>query len=174
MIRSESRDARFARFVRQHRARAVRTAWRLTGEDLATAEEVTQEALLRAHSALARFRDDASLSTWFYRILVRQAANHRRWRGVRQRWAALWGEGSEAGRRDVLGDPPLRDQIAAAMNQLSPAQREAFTLVRLEGFTIVETAHIMGKAPGTIKSHLHRAHESLRHELAPLRQQESP
>ena len=152
----------------------MRTAWGQTGEDLATAEEVTQEALLRAHSALARFRDDASLSTWFYRILVRQAHNHRRWRGVRQRWAALWGQASEIGCRDALGDPPLRDRIAAAMNQLSPAQREVFILVRLEGFTIAETAHFTGKAPGTIKSHLHRALESLRRDLAPLRHGESP
>ncbi len=178
---SSSRDARFARLVDAQRDRAVRVAWRLTGEDLATAEEVAQDALLRAYSGLSRFRDDAALETWFYRILVRQAANRRRWRGLRLRWGALWGAPDDGSGGDPLqqapeegsadGDPALRARIAEAMELLSPGQRTVFTLVHLEGFTISEAAGMAGMAPGTAKSHLHRALAKLRAALAPQREE---
>ena len=80
----DDRQARFEAFVDAWRERAVRTAWRLTGEDLSVAEEVAQDAFLRAQRGLSGFRDDAAMGTWFFRILVRQAANHRRWRGLRR------------------------------------------------------------------------------------------
>jgi len=176
-----SRDQRFAQLVDDHRERAVRIAWRLTGEDRATAEEVAQDAFLRAYTGLGRFRDEAEMSTWFYRILVRQAANRRRWRGLRQRWGDLWGAGADDGGAvedqgdpDVAGDPALRQRIGAAMEALSPGQRAIFTLVHLEGFTVREAAAIAGVALGTAKSHLHRALKSLRAELAPQREELAP
>lgn len=165
------REAHFALFVAGHREQAVRLAWRLTGGDQATAEEVAQEAFLRAHRALDRFRGEAALSTWFYRILVRQAANHRRWAGVRQYWSGMFREDAPDPRPAPRRDPALRDRIAAAMDGLSPQQRSVFTLVHLEGFTVEETAEIVGCATGTAKSHLHRALKALRTELAPLREE---
>ena len=80
------REARFCSFVASHRERAVRLAWRLIGGDEAAAEDVAQDAFVRAYRALPRFREEASLSTWFYRILVRQAQSYRRWRAVREIW----------------------------------------------------------------------------------------
>ena len=159
----------------------MRIAWRLTGEDHATAEEVAQDAFLRAYSGLSRFRDEAELSTWFFRILVRQAANRRRWRGLRQRWGDLWGSGGGRGEGVEVelaqgaetppGDPALRLRIAQAVDLLSPGQRAIFTLVHLEGFTVNEAASIASVAPGTAKSHLHRALRTLRAELGPQREE---
>ena len=84
----ESRDAaavaleeRFSALVASHRERALRLAWRLVGGDEAAAEDVAQEAFVSAYRALPRFRGDARLETWFYRILVNQAHRYRRWRG---------------------------------------------------------------------------------------------
>jgi RNA polymerase sigma-70 factor (ECF subfamily) len=176
-----SREERFAELVERQRERAVRVAWRLTGEDRATAEEVAQDAFLRAYSGLGRFREQAELDTWFYRILVRQAANRRRWRGLRQRWGDLWGSGDEGDAVEATtrgvepqGDPALRARIAEAMDTLSPGQRTIFTLVHLEGFTVAEAATIASIAPGTAKSHLHRALRSLREALGPLREEIAP
>jgi len=168
---TQTKDERFAEFVALHRERAVRTAWRLTGADRATAEEVAQDAFLRAHKALSRFRDEASLSTWFYRILVRQAANHRRWRGVRDRFALQQRNRVEVGRHPTQADPGLRNQIDLAMNALSQKQKSVFVLVYLEGFTVDEAAGFVGCAKGTARSHLHRALKHLRHTLAPLHQE---
>jgi RNA polymerase sigma-70 factor (ECF subfamily) len=161
-------EARFAAFVREHRDRAVRTAWRLLGPDAEAAEDVAQDAFVRAYLGLGRFRGDASLGTWFYRILVRQAASHRRWRRLRERWGGLGNPEAPDPAPEAPGDPALRARISTALDRLSRTQREAFVLIHLEGFTVNEAAGIMGKAPGTIKSHLHRALRSLRGSLADL------
>lgn len=161
-------ERRFAEFVASHRDRARRLAFRLTADE-AAADDVTQDALVRAYTGLSRFRGDAKLETWFYRILVRQAHNHRRWRGVRDAWSSLTAP-DEIGRMDPApGDPQLRSRVEQALGGLSTLQRETFVLVHLEGFTVKETAEFLGKAEGTVKSHLHRALRVLREQLADLR-----
>lgn len=165
---AEAREARFRAFVAAHRARAVSTAWRLVGGDQQAAEDVAQEAFLKAWKALPRFREDAALSTWFYRILVRSAQDHRRWRSVRERWQRLLGGQAEAQSAPPTADRGLQDRIGVALERLSAAQREVFVLVHLEGFSIQEAAAALGKAPGTLKSHLHRALVALRAELSDL------
>ena len=161
---------RFEAFLVSHRDRARRLAWRLVGGDAAAAEDVVQDAFLRAYRALPRFREEAALSTWFYRILVRQAANHRRWRRLRERMGG-WGDREAPDPQPTpVGDPGLRDRIARALDGLSRRQREVFVLVHLEGFTVRETAGLLGKPDGTVKSHLHRALKHLRRELADLRE----
>ena len=161
-------ETRFAAFVEAHRDRALRVAWRLLGGDGAAAEDVVQDAFVRAWLALGRFRGDASLATWLYRILLRQAANHRRWRRLRERWGGLGTPDAAHPEPPATGDPALRQRIARALDALSRAQRECFVMVHLEGFTIAECAEVLGKAEGTVKSHLHRALASLRRELGDL------
>jgi len=82
-----ARTRDFEAFVAAHRDRAVGLAWRLVGGDMAAAEDVAQEAFLRAHRGLDQFREEAKMSTWFYRILVNEAQRHLRWRWVRERVA---------------------------------------------------------------------------------------
>jgi RNA polymerase sigma factor (sigma-70 family) len=59
------------------------------------------------------------------------------------------------------------------MGDLSANQREAFTLVYLEGLSIPEAAKSLGRATGTVKSHLHRAIHKLRSELSDLKEAQS-
>jgi RNA polymerase sigma-70 factor (ECF subfamily) len=160
-------EERFEAFLPVHRERARRLAWRLVGGDAAAAEDVAQEAFVRAWRALPHFRGEARLETWFYRILVRQAARHRRWRAVRERFASAR-DPAEAAAPQAGGDPGLRRRIGAALSSLSARQREAFVLVHLEGFTVGEAAAVMRCREGTLKSHLHRALVALRAALADL------
>lgn len=141
-------------------------AWRLLGSDRAEAEDIAQEAFVQAWRALSGFRGEAALSTWFYRILIRQVQRHRRWSKLR---SAL-GYTPEVKTCDVRPDPGLQDRIAAALDQLSSGQREAFVLVHMEGLTVTEAAALLGKAEGTIKSHLQRALKALRQQLADLQE----
>ena len=161
-------ERRFEALVRSHRERAQRLAWRLVGGDAAAAEDVTQEAFVKAFRGLPGFRGEAALETWFYRILVRQAHSYRRWRGVRD----FWDGGSSLEPRDPFPDPTrdpgLQRRIAAALDQLTKSQREVFVLVHLEGFRVRECAELLGKPIGTVKSHLHRALAGMRRELADL------
>lgn len=161
-------DERFRAFVVSHRERAVRLAWRLVGGDAAAAEDVAQDAFVRAHQALARFREESSLATWFYRILVRQASSHRRWRAVRERFAGAV-ESDPPDPVTTEADPALRRRIARALDALTRKQREAVVLVHLDGFTVSEAAEILRTPTGTLKSHLHRALVKLREELSDLR-----
>lgn len=162
------REHRFAAFVASHRDRAVAMAWRLLGGDAAAAEDVAQEAFLRAHRSLHRFREEAALSTWFHRILVNEARRHQRWSWVRERRSEPLGEDRPDPRPGVTGDPALRERVTRAVGRLPRGQREVFVLVHLEGLSVREVAEITRRAPGTIKSHLHRALRALRRELADL------
>jgi len=169
VVAESDRDERFSAFVATHRERARRLAYRLVGGDEAAAEDVAQEAFVRAYTALDRFRGEATLPTWFYRILVRRAQNYRRWRAVREAFTGLWS--GDAADPTPAGDPGLRRRITAAVATLTRSQRVPFVLVHLEGFTVREAAAVLGKPEGTVKSHLHRALRTLRTELADLRAQ---
>jgi RNA polymerase sigma-70 factor (ECF subfamily) len=172
------RDALFSELVRSERERAVALAYHLTGGDRDAAQDVAQEAFVRAYRALAGFRGEAQLSTWFLRIVAHQAATYRRWRAVRQRFAALVPPDAEPEPPDprpspegAAADSATRRRIAKAMGRLPATQRLAFALVHLEQLTVEEAAGVMNKAPGTVKSHLHRALVALRRELADLQEE---
>jgi RNA polymerase sigma-70 factor, ECF subfamily len=159
----------FGAFVESRSERAIRVAYRLVGGDRAAAEDVAQNAFIRAYKALGSFRGESSLDTWFYRILVREAHRHRRWHAVRKLWSTTsTEEAPDLQDERPVGDPGLRRRIRAALEKLSPGQRETFVLVHLEGFSITDAAATLGKAPGTLKSHLHRALATLREELGDL------
>jgi len=160
-------EARFGAFVASHRDKARSLAWRLIGGDEDAAEDVAQDAFVKAYRALSRFREDSSLETWFYRILVNEAHRHRRWRAIRKRWSAVWDE-EQAASSSGVRDPALQRRISEALAKLTRRQREVFVLVHFEGFTVRETATRLGKPEGTVKSHLHRALKALRTELADL------
>jgi RNA polymerase sigma-70 factor (ECF subfamily) len=161
--------AELDRFARANLDRAVRLAWRLVGADHAAAEDVVQDALLAAHRSLASFRGDSKLDTWFFRILYRKASNYRRWRALRPSFDGdVDTELSDPGRLDTAADAEIARRIDEALARLSGPQRGAFVLVHLEGYTCVEAGRLMGKAPGTVKSHLHRSLEKLRKQLADL------
>lgn len=168
-----ARDDAFRALVDARRDDAVRLAFRLLRGDTAAAEDVAQNAFVRAFRALPGFRAEASIDTWFYRILVREVHRYRRWQALRQVWSGDASEVPEPADERPVGDPGLRQRITAALEHLSGPQREAFVLVHLEGFTLTESAAIMGKATGTVKSHLHRALASLRNDLADLRSSEA-
>jgi len=158
-------EARFEQFVASHRDRAMRLAWRLVGGDADAAEDVVQDALVNAYRGLRGFRSEAKLETWFYRIVVRQAYSHLRWRNVRERFASVDPELTMQPDPEPSTDPALRARIVRALNSLPRNQRDAFVLVHMESFTVREAAEIMHKAPGTVKSHLQRALGKLRTQL---------
>ena len=103
---------------------------------------------------------------------MREVQRHRRWRALRELVGGVAETAPEPADERANGDPGLRARIVAALERLSPAQREVFVLVHLEEQSVAETAAVLGKAIGTVKSHLHRALESLRLELADLAREE--
>ena len=162
------RELPFREFVAAHRDRAIGLAWRLVDGDRAAAEDVVQEAFIRAHRNLHRFRGDSKISTWFYRILVNEAHRYRRWSWIRERVSGGAIDEEKMPSGEAPGDVLLRERVGKAMSELTTNQRETFILVHLEGFTLSECAEITGRALGTNKSHLHRALTKLRDDLSDL------
>jgi len=162
------REEQFFAFVNAHQDRAVRVAWRLVGGNDAAAEDIAQDAFLKAYRGLSRFREESSLATWFYRILVNEARKYRRWHAIRDRWNELLVRDVPDSTSAATSDPMLRGRIREALERLPRGQREVFVLVHLEGFTIEQAAAQLGKARGTVKSHLHRGLQKLRVDLKDL------
>lgn len=158
----------FGAFFADNIDRSHRLAWRLLGGDDAAAEDVVQDAFVRAFRSLSSFRGDSTIDTWFYRILVRTAQNQNRWHWLRWRRSAPDVNPDEQAAPENRHDTLLRRRLNHAVAGLGRNQRDAFVLVHLEGFTVNDAASLLGKAEGTIKSHLHRALTKLRSELGDI------
>jgi RNA polymerase sigma factor (sigma-70 family) len=160
----------FGRLVARHGEVAFRTAY-LILEDAAEAEDATQEALLRAHGALGRFRVGAPLRPWLLSIVANEARNRRR---ARTRRTAL-AERAGAERRpsdDVAPSPEgavlaaeRRGLLLGALARLREHDRLVIQLRYLLELSEEETASVLGCRRGTVKSRLSRALERLREEL---------
>jgi RNA polymerase sigma-70 factor (ECF subfamily) len=159
-----SREALYHRYKRRIFALAVRIAG--TSE----AEEVVQEAFIRIFRGLEKFRGEAALSTWIYRLAVNAALSHRARRGT----APL--RGANDASTDELethpaeeqdrGDAVLRARLERALIRLPQGYRTVIVLHDVEGMEHEQVAEILGCHVGTSKSQLHKARAKLREILA--------
>lgn len=153
--------AAFASLVDRHAPACLRYATRMLGsrED---AEDATQDTLVRAHRALARFDPSMSFRTWIMSILVnrcRTAMLHQRRRTSR----VVLDEAAveQASVADDSEDTALRDAIMRALDCLEPAQREAFLLKHVELLSYEEMAKVTGVGISALKMRVQRACERL-------------
>jgi RNA polymerase sigma-70 factor (ECF subfamily) len=141
----------------------------------ADADDVAQEAFVRAYHALPRFRGDSKFSSWLYRIAVNRSLTHlKRTKrraaaldpdtGAREEAAATLGASGDAPDESVLREE-RRAAVRAAVAQLPPRYRAVVTLFYLEERSYKEAAEILGIPMGTLKTHLHRARAMLREAL---------
>ena len=158
----------FARIVERHQGAAFRLAWVLCG-NAADAEEATQDAFVKAHAALGRFRAGAPLRPWLLTIAANEARNRRRASGRREHLAL------RAGRELPLAAAPSSEALAltadrdaglrAAIARLGGADREVLWLRYFAGLSEDEAAAALGCRRGTVKSRTSRALGRLRAEL---------
>lgn len=146
----------FMWLVRGHQARVRALAYGMLG-DRGLAEDVAQEAFLRAWRGIDGFRGDASFSTWLYSIARRVALEVARKRTLP---TVPLDQASPAA--DPAGiDPELRGDLERAIAGLEPAQREAFLLVAVLGLSYAEVSQMIGIPTGTVGSRVFRARERL-------------
>ena len=156
----------FCALVQRYQAVALRVAYPLTAAD---AEDVVQEATLKAYRSLHRFRDTSPFKPWFLRIVANEARNSRRAAGRRE---ALTLRSSDRGR---AADQPLpedlslsrerAEELAAALARLGDDDRLVLAYRWFAEMSEAEMAAALGCRPGTVKSRLSRAHERLRLQL---------
>jgi len=157
--------AAFEALVRRYEARVRSIAYRVTGSD-ADADDVAQEAFVKAFRGLAAYAGRSEFYTWLYRITINTALNLRRKGRRRQEGEAApptpdavpTPEAEVAGRR-------RREAIAAAVAQLSDPLRAALVLVAMEGLTYREAGEVLGVAEGTVAWRVHEARKKLKRSL---------
>ncbi len=161
--RAGDREA-FAVLVTRYQEVAFRAAY-LVVRDAAAAEDVAQEAFIRAHRSISGFRAGEPFRPWLLRIVTNLALNDVRARGRRGGLLARFG------RQPVESAPEPEGVLLAsesqrllwrAMNELSPDDRVVLYLRYFLELPEKEIAVAIGKAPGTVKSRLSRAGVRLR------------
>lgn len=140
----------------------------------ADAEDITQEVYLKLFEKIPGFKGDSTLSTWLYRITIRQALDHEKRKKRRRHGGGLqriWMK-DVADQIEEPDNPGLtlqqKEQAAylyAAIKTLPEPQRIAFTLQQLEGLKVSEVGEIMKRTEAGIESLLVRAKNNLRKQL---------
>jgi RNA polymerase sigma-70 factor, ECF subfamily len=127
------------------------------------AEELAQEAWVRAWERLESFRGDSRFSTWLHRLTVNLVLDRRRQDGRwRRRFESVDEPASLERRVSVEAPPGLRMDLERAVASLPEGARTVFVLYEVEGFKQHEIALRLGIAEGTVKAQLHRARKLLR------------
>ena len=167
--------AAFGEIMRRNNRRLFRAARGVVGTDW-EAEEVVQDAYVRAFRSLGDFREEAALGTWLTRIVINEAQGRLRGRRETLPLTALddttMGEiiqfpsgalNTDPERQAALGE--IRCLLEGAIDALPAPFREVFILRQVEGLSTEETAHVLSIAPETVKTRLHRARMRLRQAL---------
>jgi RNA polymerase sigma-70 factor (ECF subfamily) len=167
----------FEALLARHLDALYRTAVRLCGANAADAEDLLQEAALRASRKFSSLRDPAAGRAWLFTVLLRTHLN--RVRAARSRAETLESDLDmdafeealaawvpSAGPLELLMTREQGERIARALAELPGDLRPVVTLVDLEGFTQREAAAMLGVPEGTVASRLFRARKALRERLA--------
>jgi RNA polymerase sigma-70 factor, ECF subfamily len=168
--RTRGEEVLFAAVMRRYNQRLYRIA-RVILRDDGEAEDVLQDAYLRAFENLVQLQDPARFLTWISRIVVHEA-----WKRLRRRkqQASLAPSVAEAALRLHTSVPDPEEEMAqkqqrafleAAIDALPIGYRAVFMMRDLEGMSVAETAACLGIQEGAVKTRLHRAHAALREEV---------
>ncbi|MBI4168896.1 MAG: RNA polymerase sigma factor [Acidobacteria bacterium] len=154
-------ESAFDELVVRHRQTVYRLAYRLMGshED---ADDLSQEAFMKAYRGLRGFRGEAAFRTWVTRIVVNLALNARQ-----ARRAAVPLEAAADLRSEATGtEATLRSQVKGAVGDLPPRQRQVLRLKVYGGLKFSEIARAAGMSVGTAKATFFQAVRNLRVRLA--------
>jgi RNA polymerase sigma-70 factor (ECF subfamily) len=175
------RDA-FRTLVERHSRNVFRLAYRMTGNQQ-DAEEVVQEAFLRAYQKLTQFAERANFGTWVYRIAANYAIDRLRQRRSEDAQRAPAARNSdEGGEIDALSSVPdagpsperlaqsgqLAAHLERALAELTPAERTAFVMRHWEGLGIEEIAEVLKSSSSAAKNTVFRSVQKLRRALEPF------
>jgi len=185
LIREAQRGNRaaFEVLVRHYDQSVLRLALHLTGSE-ADAQDIHQDAFLKAYKNLGSFRFECSFYTWIYRIVTNLCLDHLRKRNVRKEDApvAVDGSGEEYSLLDQVADAraganPERDlmrrelgsKISAALSKLTPRERMVFELKHYHGLKLRTVGEMLNTTEETAKNTLFRATQKLRSALSEMR-----
>jgi RNA polymerase sigma-70 factor (ECF subfamily) len=185
LIREAQKGSRaaFDVLVRQYDQAVLRLAMHLTGSEQ-DAQDIHQEAFLKAYRHIGSFRFECSFYTWIYRIVTNLCLDHLRRRKTRKEDSAIMidASGEEHDTMINVSDEramanPAREldrkilsrQIQAALEKLTPRERTVFELKHYHGLRLRTIGEMLNTTEETAKNTLFRATRKLRTQLAELR-----
>ncbi len=153
----------FGELFQAYQVKAYRTAYLIT-RDRHLAEDMTQEAFVRAYLAIGRCDPERPFAPWFFRILINlcRTAVERRGRQV-----SVAQVPDEPSADDGLGVIDSRAVVWRALERLGPVHRDPLMLRYYHQFTDPEIAEALDLPLGTVKSRLHKARRLLEEILGP-------
>ena len=161
----------FRELVLEHSHAMFRLAWRLTSDE-AAAEDIVQEAFIKAWKKIGEFRMESSFKSWLHRITVNTAMDYLRKHLRRKQFETEEPEWEGIQQAGVTSDTGMQidisNQTQAAMMDLSESERTALLLKHYEGHSIQEVARIMEITTGACKQNIFRAVKKMRIALKPL------
>jgi len=162
----------YGEIVDRYSGRLINVALMMVG-DRHEAEDLAQEAFIRAYRGLGNFRGRARFSSWLYQITLNLCRDHlkaRSRRGQRMEEEALESvaaDGDAVPATRALLEAELSETMRREINTLPYVYREAFVLRHLQGLDYDEVAGISGVPADTVRVRAYRAREMLREKLAP-------
>lgn len=168
----------FDHLVRKYQSKIILLVNRYV-KDPSEAQDVAQEAFIKAYRALGNFRGDSAFYTWLYRIAINTAKNYLVSRARRysefevdvteaeQIHNAPQLKGLDTPEQELLNDE-IVDAISSAMEKLPGEMRNAIMLREFEGMSYEEIAQTMDCPVGTVRSRIFRAREAIDNKLQPL------
>ncbi len=172
----------FNRLVIRHHRTAFNVAYRFLGH-YDDACDIAQEAFIRVHKSLKRFKGKCSFKTWLYRIVLNLCRNKYRWKKRRGEFAkvSMDNPGKDPDKGNPMEIPDgtfsvereirrkeIQLRIKESLSRLARDHREVLVLRHMEGLSYSEISALLGCAEGTIKSRLHRARVEIRKLLADM------
>ncbi len=163
----------FAELIERHKNVVYSLAHHMV-RDASEAEDVAQEAFVKAYMSLANFRRECSFRNWLCRITTRLCIDHLRAQKPERQWV-LKGEtpqyaaAAEPEPAEVLA---TREELALALNKIPAHLRAAVVLRHLEELSYQEMTEILRLPLGTVKTHIRRGRAALKKELENLRKEE--
>src|ERR671914_497827 len=164
--------AAFQALVERHRSMVYRVAFQFAGNHH-DAEDIAQEVFIKVYRSLDKFRQDAQLTSWLYRIVMNACIDHRRRHA--SAGSAPFGEEAEQRMLNTPEDRPdpeerayageLGHVLGAEIARLPHGQRIVFIMRHHQGLKLGEIAAALGLAEGTVKRQLHAAVHRLRRAL---------
>jgi RNA polymerase sigma-70 factor, ECF subfamily len=175
VARARAGDSEAFRLLVERHSRALfGLAYRMTGNEH-DAEDVVQEAFLKAYRSLDRFEERSQVGSWLYRIASNCAFDVLR---ARRRRESRFDSMDEPDAPEMKAEQPGPDRLAMgadvhhrvdiALARMSPLERAAFVLRHFEGRSLQEISDALDQDTNTVKQSICRAVRKARHVLAPL------
>jgi len=153
----------FGELVRRHQSSVRGLLRQLTRADAALADDLAQEAFVRAYRNIRSFRGEARFSTWLYRIAYNCFREHAR---RRKEFLGIDEEQLQSEHDPHIVDPGLRHDLMHALSLLPLHERTAVVLCCQNGLSHNEAARVLDIPLGTVKTNVLRGREKLKRTLA--------